>query len=1355
MRAYGAGFEAVGLRLREGEDFPYFQTRGLSEEFVRIENSLCPKGSHGQPALDKDGNQILECACGMVIQDRVDRNEPFVTEYGSLWVNSNTDLVAERPHLLDQIRGNCIGSGYESSALIPLRFGTTTYGLLQLEDKRRGMFTPVIVNGLELIALHLALALSQRQAVTELLLARTELERRVLERTKELRESEDRYRVLFQNSHAIKLLIDPETGVIVDANPAACAYYGYTLDECLHLTIDQINTLPRNEVMARMSDTGAARHNRFEFKHRLATGEIKDVEVDSGPVSLMGKRLLYSIVQDISERKQAELAFQESDARFRLAVETANLGFFDWNTRTGEIFFSTQWKNQLGYDEDEVPNRLEEFENRLHPDDRERVLGQVGSYLAKPYPGYEIEFRMRHRDGSYRTIYTRAELVEDGSGTRCRMLGTHLDITERKEMEASLRESTQRLQEAQFISQVGDWDWDPKTDRVTWSEQTYRLFGLDPDSPVPPYEGVEALYHPDDRKIHRAAVTEAATHGTPYELELRHITGQGQVRNFFVRGKAIRDESDNIVRLYGTVQDITDRKLAEQALTQSVARERARASELEAAKKEIESQLDGMQFIVEATGLGIWSNEVPLEKMNWNHQVKEHFWLPPDYEPVLDDFFNILHPDDREPTRLDIERAIAEHGKQDSTYRAVASDGRVRWVRAQGRATYGEDGQPVRYSGITQDITELKTTELALKEREAQLRVFIEYAPAAIAMLDKNMCYLAVSKRWLSDYGLQGQKLQGRSHYEIFPEIPERWKDIHRRCLAGATERADEDHLVKADGSLQWISWEIRPWYASGKIGGIVIFSEEISERKHAETALREAEERYRTLFQSSSAIKLLIDSENGRIVDANPSACEYYGYTLEEFLTLSIDRINTMPREVVMGNMAKAAEQSRFRFEFKHRLASGETRDVEVRSGPIRLKGKELLYSIIQDITNRKRMERELEGAKSEAEQANQAKSEFLANMSHEIRTPMNGVLGMTELALMEDNPIRVREYLQVVKQSGKTLLDIINDILDLSKIESGKVALENKPFGIRTVLESTLRPLAALAHGKELTFRHHVDPNVPEHLVGDQGRLRQVLTNLIGNAVKFTHEGGVLLVVDVDSKPSPNSVRLLFKVKDNGIGIAKDKLEEVFDAFSQAGLSSHVKYGGTGLGLSISKSLVEMMGGEIWVDSEVGQGSIFFFTATVGLAKALSQPEPSTGPGVLPSAGTLRILVAEDDSVNQLLAIRLLEQRGHQVTLAENGVDAIEKLKAGNFDLVLMDARMPEMNGEEAVAAIRSGMAGQDKAQIPVVALTANALKGDRERYLAAGMDDYLSKPIEIEALDRVLAGIKTGQGKRESSQ
>ena len=492
--------------------------------------------------------------------------------------------------------------------------------------------------------------------------------------------------------------------------------------------------------------------------------------------------------------------------------------------------------------------------------------------------------------------------------------------------------------------------------------------------------------------------------------------------------------------------------------------------------------------------------------------------------------------------------------------------------------------------------------------------------------------------------------------------------------------------------------------------------------------------------------------SEQGLILEAN--------FTIAALLGLARGELFKKP---IIRFIVKE-DQEGFFLAFNQLLATGEPKACELRmarkgeapfwarmdAAPSRDKDGAVSYRMtISDITERKRFD-ELNEAKVYAETANRAKSEFLANMSHEIRTPMNGVLGMTELALLAGVSPRAREYLQFAQQSGKALLDIINDILDLSKIESGKAELASRPFYLRDGLESMFRVFQASAQDKGLNFCRAIDPAVPGHLLGDLGRLRQVLTNVIGNAVKFTSSGAVRVSVDVDEQPpSPGRVRLLFTVQDDGIGIAKDRLKEVFEAFSQVGLSSHVKYGGTGLGLSISKSLVELMHGRIWAESEAGKGSTFRFTAEFGLAKEQADPaHQSAEPRAPQGLRGLRILLAEDNDVSRILAVALLEERGHSVVAVENGAKALEVLAEDSFDAVLMDARMPGMDGEEATRKIRGGeVLGVDR-HIPIIALTAHALRGDRERFLAAGMDDYIAKPFDTDELEGALGRIASRQ-------
>ncbi len=524
--------------------------------------------------------------------------------------------------------------------------------------------------------------------------------------------------------------------------------------------------------------------------------------------------------------------------------------------------------------------------------------------------------------------------------------------------------------------------------------------------------------------------------------------------------------------------------------------------------------------------------------------------------------------------------------------------------------------------------------------------------------------------------------------------------------------------------------------------------NETLEQRIDERTAgLKRSEQQFRDLVeQYPSGVYVQVD---GHIVFANSQAARQVGAKSAEALAglLSMHLFDPRDHERIRARHAKAAIQSDpASFEvYCGRRLNGDPYDLEAASTEIVWEGAPALLVVIRDVTERLAMERSLADARDRAEQSERAKSQFLANMSHEIRTPMNGVLGMVDLLTdTELNPTQQR-YLSVIRGSGKTLMTVINDILDLSKIEAGKLTLESEPLDVRGVVNDVIELFSEIASAKSVMLSTALAEGLPRAVCGDVSRLRQILGNLVSNAIKFTASGGSVELRASSSPREDGNVRLVFEIEDSGIGIEPDRLDRLFEAFEQADGSTSRRYGGTGLGLAIVSEIVEMMGGRVAARSELGQGSVFTISITVPVASetttAASNAEAPSD-AVAQTRFDAKILVAEDNLVNQEVTRAVLEGLGCDVTIENDGSRTFDAWKREMFDLILMDCQMPEMDGFDAAALIRNAEKRSNASRrTPIVALTAHVLEEDRDRCREAGMDDYLSKPFDKSSLVTVL--------------
>ncbi|HEY2411152.1 MAG TPA: response regulator [Pirellulaceae bacterium] len=776
---------------------------------------------------------------------------------------------------------------------------------------------------------------------------------------------------------------------------------------------------------------------------------------------------------------------------------------------------------------------------------------------------------------------------------------------------------------------------------------------------------------------------------------------------------------------------------------------------------------------------------------------------------------------------------------------------------------------------FTHLLTKHEEAEQARRETEAIYKSLIESLPLNVFRKDMAGRFVDGNQRFCDTIGKPLDAIIGKGDPDFFPpEQVQKYRRDDMHVMETGEVLEDVEAYIKQSGEklyVQVLKAPVRD--ASGQIVGVQGMFWDVSARMKADEAARKSDARFRKLVQSS-LIGVMVANLDGRIVDANDAFLSIVGYSHQDLAGGNLRWDSLTPADHQPGDTVAITQLHTdgtcepWEKEYIHK----DGHRVPVLIGVTMLeRGGEECICFVVDIRRQKQTEQELKAAKQAADAANEAKSQFLANMSHEVRTPMNAIIGITELVLNTPLAPKQAEYLRMVMQSAESLLAVINDVLDFSKVESGRVELDNTPFSLRESIGDAVKSLALRSHDKGLELALDVARDVPDWLVGDVGRLRQIVINLVGNAIKFTREGEIVVEAKLLAQKNHHA-ELQFCVADTGIGIPADKLNKVFEAFEQADASTTRNYGGTGLGLAIVRRLVDLMQGKTWVESKVGKGSRFYFTVSLelcdepplqrpairrgaikgtralivddnatnrrilnevltswelapaecesaseaitqlrvayrdgkpfelllsdvnmpgtdgftlveqvrrdpsladittimltsgereedaarcqqlGVAQRLMKPikqselhdaildamgvEPrkaSAGEAAVapPTTRPLRLLLAEDSLVNQRLAVGLLERHGHRITIANNGKQAVDLASGDNFDAILMDVQMPEMDGLEATRVIRE-QEKQTGRHVPIIAMTAHALKGDRERCLGSGMDEYVSKPV-----------------------
>ncbi|MBN2282186.1 MAG: PAS domain S-box protein [Candidatus Marinimicrobia bacterium] len=1118
--------------------------------------------------------------------------------------------------------------------------------------------------------------------------------------------AEQSFKHLFENLPDAIFLTCPDTHEILDANYAATKQTGYSKEELSHLSItkDMAVSDPHKNIDLEKMEKGET--IRFIEQKIRKDGSRYWTEVMMNYVYQGGRKLTLSVNRDITDSLKKEALITSSKEKFQKLIE--NLSEVVWRAdQKGNFIFASKSLGESAriFDEKvdiEIYPRLigENFFNISYEQDTDFLKLKYKKILQGKNESFD--FRLLTREGEIRWINSSCARITLENGEPG-VQGTFRDFTREKANEMALEDSEERYRLLAETAQDVILIIDISGTIIYTNNVVQEMLGYEKESVI----GKNILdYVPLDH--HKSNIERMQQRKTGisrnFFYETKLITADGRLVDFEVSSTMFNQKNNKkMILMIG--RDITLRKSIEMRIRESEARQRAY----------IENSPNAI-IVFDQNDTIIHVNKKACELLQYDH----------------DELVS------RKISEFDVnmQKGIATNPENDQfrTYSFYKKkDGTIFPVEVFTSNLNHEGGRQTIANII--DITERRKQEKELAYERYLFDTLMDNFPDAIYFKDLEGRFIRTNQIHAKKFKLENaSQLLGLTDFDLFDAtVAQKWFDQEQEIIR--TEKPlllHENKEVFPDGSFRWASTSKMPFYdKDGKVQGTMGFSLDITNLKIVEENFRKQKEFFEALYKSSATAIVTLNLEE-KIIEINPEFERLFGYSIEEAFGRRIDDLIIAPNMLVEGEEInkKVYSGEIVRREVLRKKKDGTQIWISLNASPVIVDNQLIaVLGIYEDITERKRTEEKLKAAKEEAERANRAKSEFLANMSHEIRTPMNSILGFAELLsdLVEGH--LAREYLKSIMVSGQALLTLINDILDLSKIEAGKMELQHKPMSLHRLIKEIQQIFSLKLKSKGVDLILTMDPALPAGILFDEKRLKQVLFNLVSNAAKFTDDGYIKILVKVDDH-AEGLFTIEIQVIDTGIGIRADQHQEIFKSFTQSEGQDHGKYGGTGLGLAITKQIVEQMNGSIWIESEPGKGSTFFILLKeireIEIESTQKTKQIELGKIYFPGS---TVLIVDDILQNRKMLEGILNKTEINIIEAENGKEAVELVRHYKPDIVLMDMKMPVMSGYEATRIIKND---EDLRHIPIVAVTASAMKSEEHEIMALGCNGYLRKPV-----------------------